>query len=145
MHSFRWLSSLAAVFTLAVTLPSVGLTAPLAFPSAQETMNFSVEGKITRHAGATLTVNTEGNMIFRVVYNEKTEIAGKDKSAGSAKDLKVGVRIHVDGELTEEGEIIAKKIAILTDAGSGKNSSSERSTPRIVVVRASNGIMALIP
>jgi len=79
---------------------------------AQESMNFTVQGKITRHMGNKLTVNTEGNIIFRVVYNEKTKIARPDNSEGTAKDLQVGIRIHVDGDLQESGEIIALKITI---------------------------------
>jgi hypothetical protein len=81
--------------------------------AAQETMSFSVAGKITQHAGKRLTVNTEGNIVFRVVYNDQTAVIRADGSAGSAKDLAVGTRIHVDGELTESGEIVAAKIKIL--------------------------------
>jgi hypothetical protein len=89
-------------------------------PAAQETMNFSIEGKITQHTGNKLTLNTEGNMVFRVVYNEKSKVARKDGSEGTPKDLLVGTRIHVDGELTESGEIIAQKIAILAESAGGK-------------------------
>jgi hypothetical protein len=92
-----------------------GRAVPLPSSRAQETMNFAVEGKITQHTGEKLTVNTEGNIIFRVVYSEKTSITRKDGSEGSSKDLRVGIRIHVDGDLTESGEIIAQKIAIQSE------------------------------
>ncbi len=90
---------------------------PAAPPSAQEAMNFTVEGKITQHSGNKLTINSEGNIIFRVVYNEKTSFIRKDGGAGSSKDLSVGIRIHVDGDLTESGEIIARKITLQSEAG----------------------------
>ena len=83
-------------------------------------MNFSLEGKITQHTGNKLTVNTQGNIVFRVVYNEKTSIARKDDSAGTPKDLSVGTRVYVEGDLTESGEIIARKISIRPDAPENK-------------------------
>jgi len=89
-------------------------------PPAQETMNFSLEGKITQHAGNKLTVNTQGNIVFRVVYSEKTSIARKDGSAGTSKDIPVGTRIFVEGDLTESGEIIAQKISVRPDAAEKK-------------------------
>ncbi len=81
---------------------------------AQE-MNFTLQGKITQHTGEKLTVNTEGNIVFRVTYNEKTEITRADGSAGSSQDLRVGKIIHVAGDLQESGEIIAHKIEILKE------------------------------
>lgn len=116
MLSVRSFAFLAATILLAVVTPFVALTASLASPPNQETMNFTVEGRLTRHTGSKLTLSAEGNMIFHVVYNEKTEIARKDGSAGSAEDLRVGARIRVDGELTEAGEIIAQKIRVLPDS-----------------------------
>jgi len=83
-------------------------------------MNFSLEGKITQHAANKLTVNTQGNIVFRVVYSEKTSIARKDGSAGTSKDIPVGTRIFVEGDLTESGEIIAQKISIRPDASEKK-------------------------
>jgi hypothetical protein len=82
---------------------------------AQE-MNFTLQGKITQHTGEKLTVNTEGNIVFRVTYNEKTEITRADGSSGSSQDLQVGKTIHVDGDLQESGEIIAHKIELLKEA-----------------------------
>jgi hypothetical protein len=84
------------------------------FALAQE-MNFTLQGKITQNAGGKITVSTEGNIVFRVTYNEKTEITRADGSAGSSQDLQVGVTIHVDGDLQESGEIIAHRIEILKE------------------------------
>ncbi len=91
-----------------------------AHPLGQDAMNFTVEGKITQHSGNKLTLNTEANMIFRVVYNEKTKIAGKDGGEATPKALTPGTRIHVSGDLTESGEIIAQKITIQSEPGAGK-------------------------
>jgi len=79
-------------------------------------MNFTVEGKITQREGNKLTLNSEGNIIFHVVLNEKTEVKNKDGSAGATKDLQVGTRILVDGDLQESGEIIAKKVAVQSES-----------------------------
>jgi hypothetical protein len=101
-----------AILAAASLLALIQGTSPAPALAAQETMSFTVEGKITQHKANQLTVNTEGNIVFRVVYSEKTSVARADGSAGSPKDLTVGTRIHVDGELTESGEIIAGKIRI---------------------------------
>jgi len=111
---------------LASLFLSVTLNASL-FPHAsavlsarpvQETMDFSLEGKITQHKGNHLTVNTQGNIVFRVVYSETTSIVRKDDEAGTPKDLNVGTRVFIEGDLTESGEIIARKISIRPDAAS---------------------------
>jgi hypothetical protein len=51
-------------------------------------------------------------MIFHVRYDEKTEFKRDDGSPGSSKDLRVGLRIRVEGDLTESGEIVAEKIEL---------------------------------
>jgi len=79
-----------------------------------------VEGKVTRQTPGKLTLSTEQNIIFHVRYDDKTEIKRKDGSAGSAKDLRVGVRVMVEGDLTESGEIIALRIELEGDANSKK-------------------------
>jgi len=86
---------------------------PSAVPtaSAQE-MNFTLEGKITEKTAGKLTVSSGENMIFHVLYNDKTEIRKKDGSLGTAQDLRTGLRISVAGDLAESGEITAKKIEI---------------------------------
>ena len=112
MRPLTAIARFISLFTIAVSIP---LAAPLlrgSGPAAQESMNFSVEGKITKHTENKLTLNSEGNMIFHVVYNEKSKVTRKDGSEGTPKDLLVGTRIHVDGDLAESGEITAVKITI---------------------------------
>ncbi len=75
-------------------------------------MAFTVEGKINRLEPKKITLSTEENMLFHVLYDDKTEIRRKDGSAGTAKDLRVGIVIHVEGDLSESGEILAHRIAI---------------------------------
>jgi hypothetical protein len=79
-------------------------------------MNFTLEGKITEKAAGKLTVSSGENMIFHVLYNDKTEIKKKDGSPGNAQDLKIGVNISVAGDLAETGEITAKRIEIEAQA-----------------------------
>jgi len=79
---------------------------------ADQAMNFTVEGKINTLGQNKLTLNSEGNIIFRVSYNDKTEFKSDDGSPASSKDLRVGLRIRVEGDLTESGEIVAQKIQL---------------------------------
>jgi hypothetical protein len=116
-------SSLLAVFLLSATALTYAQSA-LAFSWAQD-MNFTLEGKITSNTANKLTVSTEENMVFHVLYNERTEIKKKDGSPGTARDLQVGIRIGVAGDLAESGEITAKKIEIQTE-GSEKKSVGEK-------------------
>lgn len=88
-------------------------------PAFQGT-NFTLDGKITEHTPGKLTVSTEENIIFHVRYTDKTEIKHQDGSAGSEKDLRVGVMIHVDGDLSDSGEINAQKIEIQPGAAPAK-------------------------
>lgn len=83
--------------------------------TAGQEMNFTLEGKISRLSPGKLTVSGEGNIIFHVAYNDKTDIKRKDGSAATSKDFQVGARIHVEGDLQESGEIIAQKIAIQSE------------------------------
>jgi hypothetical protein len=114
---------------LTVAALTIGLLQPLTVPERSslppglalaEEMNFTVEGKISQHVGNKLTLNAEGNIIFHVIYNDKTEIKNKDGGPGSPKDLQVGTRIHVDGDLQESGEIIAQRISIQSDSAGEK-------------------------
>lgn len=84
-------------------------TAPV--PAADE-MNFTLEGKITAMSEGKLTVSSGENMIFHVLYNDKTEIKKKDGSPGTPRDLHTGLTISVAGDLAESGEITAKTIEI---------------------------------
>ncbi len=87
--------------------------------SAQAT-NFTLEGKITAHAPGKITVSTEENILFHVRYDHKTEIKRLDGTPGSAKDFRVDVKVKVEGELTESGEINAQKIELQRDSASGR-------------------------
>jgi len=80
--------------------------------SQNEPMNFTLEGKINKMETGKFTVSTEGNIIFHVRYDDKTEIKHQDGSSGSSKDFRVGVQVKVEGDLTESGEIVARKIQI---------------------------------
>jgi uncharacterized protein DUF5666 len=74
--------------------------------------NFTLEGTITEKSAGKLTLSTTDNIIFHVLYDDKTEIKRADGSAGTAADLKVGQTVSVVGELAESGEINAKRIEI---------------------------------
>jgi hypothetical protein len=80
---------------------------------ADQAMNFTVEGKINTLGQNKLTLNTEENMLFHVSYGDKTEFKSDDGSPAGSKDLRVGLRIRVEGDLTESGEIVALRIELL--------------------------------
>jgi hypothetical protein len=92
-------------------LPDAAWAAISRARSTFQEMNFTLEGKVTEHTAGKLTVSTDQNIIFHVSYDEKTVIE-QDGGKGSTEDLRVGVQIKVDGELTESGEIKAHKILI---------------------------------
>ena len=79
---------------------------------AQES-NFNLEGKVAQKSEGKLTVSTEGNIVFHVRYDEKTDIRLKDGTQGSDKDLKTGLKVSVQGEFSKSGEILAHKIQVL--------------------------------
>jgi hypothetical protein len=74
---------------------------------------FTVEGKVNTLGQNKLTLNSEENMIFHVRYDDKTEFKSEDGSPAGSRDLHVGLRIRVEGDLTESGEIVAQKIELL--------------------------------
>ena len=84
---------------------------PLTVPTAQDS-DFTMEGKITDKSAGKLTFSSGDNIIFHILYNDKTQIKKKDGSVGTAQDLHIGVTISVAGDLAESGEITARKIAI---------------------------------
>ena len=86
-------------------------TANLSAQSGDES-NFTLAGKITEKHGAKLTVSTGDNIIFHVVYNDKTVIKKKDGSSATGQDLHTGMKISAAGDLAESGEITAKTIEI---------------------------------
>ena len=108
------------VYTLAAILSAwlIPLSATPSLPDVPplllraQAMNFTVEGKITKQAPGKLTISSGENIIFHVRYDEKTDIKKSDGSPGTANDLRVGVAVRVEGELTESGEIIAARIEI---------------------------------
>ena len=112
---------LIALFLCVLQFPiSTQASLPSAVPAPTgDDMNFTLEGKITDRSPGKLTVSTGDNMIFHVVYNDKTEIKKPDGNPGTAQDLHIGIRISVAGDLAESGEITAKKIEI-EPQGSGK-------------------------
>jgi hypothetical protein len=79
---------------------------------ADQPMNFTLDGKINSLEHNKLTVHTEENIIFHVSYDDKTEFKSDDGSPASSKDLRIGLKIHVEGDLTESGEIVAHKIVL---------------------------------
>jgi hypothetical protein len=81
--------------------------------AAQEAMDFTIEGKISRHDPGKLVISAEGNIIFHARYDDKTVILHADGSPASAKDLQVGVMVRIEGELPESGEIVAHRIQLL--------------------------------
>ncbi len=74
---------------------------------------FTVEGKVNTLGQNKLTLNSGENIIFHVRYDDKTEFKSDDGSPASSKDLRVGLRIRVEGDLTESGEIVAQRIELL--------------------------------
>lgn len=114
---------LASSLLFVLQLPTTPSARPksAATSSSVQNMNFTLEGKISTLTATKMTVSTEENIIFHVQYDEKTEIRKKDGSPATAKDLHVGLRVGVEGDLTESGEIIAKRIEIQTEAPEKKS------------------------
>ena len=81
-------------------------------PAAQG-MDFTLEGTINTLDHNKLTVHTEENIIFHVNYDDKTEFKDDDGKPARSTDLKVGLRIRVEGDLAESGEIAAQRITLL--------------------------------
>jgi hypothetical protein len=88
-----------------------GLASPAPLP--QES-NFDLEGPISKQSAGKLTIDQGQGIFLRVVYDDKTAIAKDDGSAASEKDLKVGVRVHVIGDLQASGEVKAARIEVET-------------------------------
>jgi hypothetical protein len=112
-RSFRP-GALGFLFLLMVALPPVLLAwrAPANVSLRSQAMDFVLEGKITRKAPGKVTVNTGQNIVFTVRYDDETVIKKSDGSPGSGNDLRVGIKVRVEGELTESGEVVALKIKL---------------------------------
>jgi len=107
------IGSLGALLVLgALPVESAPLPSLRGTPPPPVETNFTVEGKITKLSPGKLTLSTEGNIIFHVRYNDRTDIQRADGSKGSDKNFRAGVRVKVDGDLTESGEVVAARIAI---------------------------------
>lgn len=119
MRRIAILAGLILCAALASQTTLVSAHSPLPMLSPQDDMNFNLEGKITAKDENKLTVSGDGNIIFHVVYNDKTEIKKKDGTPGAAQDLHTGVTIAVAGDLADSGEVTAKTITIEGE-GAGK-------------------------
>lgn len=86
--------------------------------SQNDASGFTLEGKISKVETGKFTVSTEENIIFHVVYDDKTEIKHPDGSAAASKEFRVGAHVKAEGEFTESGEIAAKTIEIQPAADS---------------------------
>jgi len=94
----RRILALASFLLLTLQFSGTILSSPphaMPTASAQDDTNFTLEGKITEKSAGKLTVSSGENMIFHVLYNDKTEIKKKDGSPGSGQDLRTGLRISV--------------------------------------------------
>lgn len=78
----------------------------------QGSSNFDLAGSISQQSKGKLTVDSGQGILFRVTYDSDTSIVRADSSAGSEQDLKVGVKVHVLGDLQDSGEIKAQHIEI---------------------------------
>ena len=103
------------ICTLPLCRTTFGATPGRAPTPAAQDGDFTMEGKITDKSASKLTISSSDNIIFHVLYNDKTEIKKKDGSPGTAQDLHIGVTISVAGDLADSGEITAKKISIEGD------------------------------
>ncbi len=111
---------LVRIATLGFLLLFVSATCPKTLASGvaarsslrAQAMDFVLEGRITQKAPGKLTVGAGQNIVFTVTYDDKTEIEKKDGSTGSSEDLQVGIKVRVEGVLTESGEVQALKIEI---------------------------------
>lgn len=111
----RFLSALVLVLLFLSALPLLlprATGSAMAMASPQQSA-FTVEGKITEVAAGKLTLSSDQNMIFHVLYDDKTEIKDKDGKALTAQDLKKNVNVRAEGDFTESGEIKAARITVL--------------------------------
>jgi hypothetical protein len=86
--------------------------APCVEARPPQSSSFDLEGTISRRSPGKLTISSGENIIFHVTYDDKTTILEADGKPGSERDLKVGIKVHILGELEESGEVKAQKIEI---------------------------------
>jgi len=106
--------SIAAVILLSIAAAGTRFDAQSAITVRDgQAMNFTLEGKINSLDHNKLTVHTEDNILFHVNYDDKTDFKDEDGKPTHSTDLKVGLRIRVEGDLAESGEIAAARITLL--------------------------------
>jgi hypothetical protein len=98
------------VIAVVASVSSALCTGRSVWPSQES--NFDLEGPISKQSPGKLTVDQGQGIIFHVVLDDKTAVVKDDGSSGSEKDLKVGIRVHVIGDLQATGEIKAARIEI---------------------------------
>lgn len=131
-RSMKWSRIIVPIFLLLVchgraNARSVVCAEGQPGPTSQDQpMNFTLEGKIIKVETGKFTVSSEGNIIFHVRHDDKTEIRHQDGSAGSSKDFRMGVQVKVEGDLTESGEIVARTIEIEKETESKPPTSRSR-------------------
>ena len=116
---FREVRPIRHAVLVAALLPGLGMFGmPLKALGVQgqnpppQDISFSVDGTITEESPGKLTVDSGQNMLFTVKYDSTTQIQHDDGSPAKASDLRAGIKILAKGDLTEAGDVIAKKITI---------------------------------
>ncbi len=102
----------AIIFLTSCVWSSVSQARAAKASQADQPMNFTVEGKVNTLGQNKLTLNSGDNILFHVNWDDKTEFKSDDGTPAGSKDLRVGLRIQVEGDLAESGEITAKKIEL---------------------------------
>ena len=97
---------------LAAALFCVALLVAIAEPAAGQESNFDLEGTISHQEPGKLTIDTGDNIIFHATYAADTPISHADGKPASKDDLKIGVKVHIAGDLQESGEVKSQKIEI---------------------------------
>ena len=82
---------------------------------AAQGSNFDLSGTIHDASKGKFTVDSGQGIFFHVVYDDKTTIVRADGTTGSEEDLKVGAKVHVVGDLSETGQVIAGRIEMIGD------------------------------
>lgn len=108
------LSSATVAIALAFTC---GLWSAVPSSFATQGDNFDLQGTIHAQSKDKLTIDSGGGIYFHVVYDDKTVIVGADGKSATEDALKVGVVVHVVGDLDETGQVKAQRIEIKAPAG----------------------------
>ena len=95
-----------------VVLCCWSLAALLADVALAQESSFDLEGTISQHEPGKLTIDTGGGIIFHATYAADTPIVHADGKPATDKDLKIGVKVHIFGDLQQNGEVKSQKIEI---------------------------------